>query len=224
MRLQWWRDALERLRAGGDIAHGVAGPLGQAIARHRLPSQAFERLIDARETDLDRTPPMDMAALLAYAEATSAPLLELAARIAVSGETLTDDAVRAARLVGTAWALTGLLRAVPFHARQRRLYLPADLLAAANVRSARLFDLKPEPGFTEVTRAIAREAEQLLSEARPLLRRLPRGIRAPFLLAPLAKIHLTDLRRDGWDSFALEGRQHPLMIARLAARAATGWY
>jgi len=46
---------------------------------------------------------------------------------------------------GSAWALTGLLRAVPFHARQRRLYLPADRLEEAGVRVGRLFDLKLKP-------------------------------------------------------------------------------
>ena len=68
MRLQWWRDVLERLYTGGDVAHEVARPLGAAIRECGLPEAAFHRLIEAREFDLERQPPPDLAAMLRYAE------------------------------------------------------------------------------------------------------------------------------------------------------------
>ncbi len=222
MRLQWWRDAVDRLYAGGDIAHGVVRPLRQAIVRHDLPRSGFEHLIDAREADLDQSPPPNMQALLAYAEATAASLLDMAAHIAMKDPP--PAATEAAKLVGTAWALIGLLRAVPFHARRRRLHLPADRLAAANIRVARLFDLKPEPGLHDIVREIAGQAAQLLRRAAPALRQVPRNGRSPFLLAALGRIYLSDLRRAGWDPFALERRHHPFLVARLAANALSGWY
>jgi NADH dehydrogenase [ubiquinone] 1 alpha subcomplex assembly factor 6 len=225
MRLQWWRDVLERLYAGGDVAHEVARPLGAAIRECGLPEAAFDRLIEAREFDLERQPPPDLAAMLRYAEGTNAPLLELALKIVAPPAAEGSAASDSARLAGTAWGVTGLLRAVPFHARQRRLYLPADRLSAANVRIDRLFDLKPDPGLGPVVRDIAEAAADLLWQARRAFKAVPRRARSPLLVTSMAHVYLHDLRRAAWDPFALhQGRGHPLMAARLGWNAATGRY
>ncbi len=223
MRLQWWRDALDRLGGGGDIAHEVARPLARAIRGHGLSRALFDRLIAAREIDLDRAPPADMPAMLDYAEATGAPLLELALRIAAPSGVDMTGIPRAARLIGTAWALTGLLRAVPFHARQRRVYLPADRLAAAGVGLGALFDGRPGPGLAEMVHGIAEDAAALLLEARRNWGGVPPRSRSPLLLAVLANVYLADLRRAGWDPFVLEQRPgHPLMTLRLAFHRLAG--
>jgi len=220
MRLQWWRDTLDRLYEGESVAHAVAAPLGEAIAGGRLDRACFDRLLDVREFDLDRAPPSDMAALEAYAEGTGAPLAMLALQAAGDGAP-----PGAARLVGTAWALTGLLRAVPFHARQHRLYLPKDRLDSAGVRTSRLFDLKPGPELADIVRGVGACALAMLDQAKPSIRALPREARSPLLLAPLARLHLRDLARAGWNPFLLETRPpRPLVVLSLAARHALGLY
>jgi NADH dehydrogenase [ubiquinone] 1 alpha subcomplex assembly factor 6 len=216
IRLQWWRDTLDRLYAGEIVAHGVARPLGAAIASCRLERAAFDRLIDAREFDLDRAPPADFAAFHDYAEGTGAPLLELALR--VSGAEVTV-ARSVARQAGTGWALTGLLRAVPFHARQRRVYLPADRLEENAVAVARLFDLKPDPGLPAVIRGIGEHARRHFLSARKAVQGLPRQARSPALLTELGLLYLADLERAGWNPFTLEtlpGRR--FAVANLAWR------
>lgn len=218
MRLQWWRDALDRLYGGESIAHEVARPLGEAIRERRLDRGAFDRLIDAREADLDDRAPPDLAALEAYAAATAAPLLELAIQ-ATGG---IDVGHEASHAVGTAWALTGLIRALPFHLRQRRLYLPQDRLDAAGVRVGRLFDLKPDPGLSEVVRGVGGRALAYLDDGRRRLRSVPRPHRSPLLLGELARLYLADLRKVGWNPFAPEiGRGRPLAPAHLALRRLT---
>lgn len=216
MRLQWWRDALDRLYAGETIAHEVARPLGEAVRAAGLERSLFDRLIDAREADLDDTPPRDQAALEAYAEATASPLIELA--IGLSG-TKTEAATEAAKAIGAAWALTGLLRAVPFHARQHRLFLPADRLEAAGVRVGKLFDLKPDPGLAEVARSIGERAWVRLDEAGAWVHAVPRVGRWPLLLGVLARLYLKDLRSAGWNPFEPRlARGRPLAIGHLAAQ------
>jgi NADH dehydrogenase [ubiquinone] 1 alpha subcomplex assembly factor 6 len=213
MRLQWWRDTLDRLYAGATVAHEVARPLQTAIKAGGIARSAFDPLLDAREFDLEKSPPADLAALLAYAEGTGAPVLAIALQIA-GGRT---DTAEIARSAGRGWALTGLLRAVPFHARQHRLYLPADRLAEAGVRVSRLFDLKPEPGFCDVIRIVGEQARADFAAARKLVGRLPRAGRPPALLIELGFMYLRDLERAGWDPVALE-RKPPrrLAAARLA--------
>jgi NADH dehydrogenase [ubiquinone] 1 alpha subcomplex assembly factor 6 len=216
MRLQWWRDTLDRRYAGQTIKHEVARPLGEAIVAAAVPRAAFDPLIDAREFDLDMTPPDDLTALLNYAEGTAAPVLGIALQIAGCG----SEAAEVARLAGTAWALTGLLRAVPFHARQHRLYLPSDMLADAGVRTSRLFNLKPEPGLAGIVRTIGERARANFGAARKLVRKLPVAGRSPALLIELGQLYLSDLQRSGWDPIALEKRPpRRLTAARLALAA-----
>ncbi len=103
MRLQWWRDALDEVASGRERRHAVLQPLAAAIRKHDLPGDCFRRLLDAREMDLDASPPADLSA---YARETGGALAALAGRI-VSGRAGGED-------VGTAWALIGWLRAAAF--------------------------------------------------------------------------------------------------------------
>src|SRR5215471_3773052 len=71
MRLQWWRDSIAEIYAGGERRHQVVQPLASAIRRHALDRTLFDRLIDTREADLSETPPADLPSLLAYVDATA---------------------------------------------------------------------------------------------------------------------------------------------------------
>lgn len=210
IRLQWWREALDSLFSGAPPRHEALEPLVQAAAGGRLSPAHFTRLIDAREADLDPAPPANLGALEDYAEATSATLLWLALEIL---DASTETAMRATRHVGIAWALTGLLRAVPFHARQKRLYLPRDLTEAAGLSPRDLFELRPTPSLQRVAERIAGRAVQHLHEARVLRARLPRAALPALLPATLADHALSVLRGAGYDPF------HPAVQARSPGRA-----
>lgn len=56
MRLQFWRDGIEAVYEDGPVPrHGVMDPLTEAARGLRLSRALFDRLIDAREADLDDT-------------------------------------------------------------------------------------------------------------------------------------------------------------------------
>lgn len=201
IRLQWWRDVLDRIYAGAPAQrHEVIEPLAAAIRAHDLSRDHFERLIEARERDLEEAPPESLAALEAYAEASSAPLVLLA--LESLGEM--GEAARAAgRGVGTAYALTGLLRAVPFHARARRLYLPRDLCAEAGLEIERgLFELRPSPALARVVERVAERARHHLQAARALRASVPRAALPALLPSVLVSADLARLARAGYDPFA----------------------
>jgi phytoene synthase len=222
MRLQWWRDSIEGIYAGSVRRHAIVEPLAHAIARHNLPRATLDRLIDARETDMTDEPPADLSALVAYAEATASTLIELALAIVGKG-----DAARAgpaARPVGIAWSLIGLLRAAPFHARGHRLYLPRALLDQAGVAPQQLFDLQPPPALAGVVAVVAGEAARQLAEGREAARGLPRRLLPALLPAVLADLYLQRLRAASYDPFdphvqeAPPGRIWRLAYAMLRAR------
>jgi phytoene synthase len=223
IRLQWWRDCLGEIHAGSAVRrHQVAQPLTQAIRARGLPRAPFDRLIEGREADLDEAPPADLPALRRYAEATGGELSELALRICAADPA--PATLAGARDLGAAWALIGLVRAVPFHARARRVYLPQALLDEAGVRLGDLLELRPGPALAGVAARVCGEARALLAQARQTLPRPPRAALPALLPALLARRHLAALRAAGHDPFApsLQGSAPaspwPLFGAWLAGR------
>jgi len=216
IRLQWWREAIDEVYRGGPRAHAVVEPLARAVERRDLPRAPFDRLIDAREADLTGEPPPDLAALEAYAAATSAGLFTLA--LAALG-CPTDDGPNAelAHRLGLAWALTGLARAVPFHARRKRCYLPLEAMRAAGLDPADLFALRASPALNQVVETLGVRAAEHLETARGLRPKLPPTARPLLLFAPLAAEHLHRLRRVGFNPFDPEVQaERPGAVWRLA--------
>jgi phytoene synthase len=202
IRLQWWRDCIAEIYAGTVRRHQVAQPLAAAVARHGLPRESFDRLIDAREADMDVAPTANLAALGAYAESTGGVLLELAARMVAGDPVIAAPVQSAVRNLGAAWALIGLMRAVPFHARAKRVYLPQSLLAEAGVAVEDLLGLRPGPGLAAVVERICSEAERLIQQAETALPKPPRAAFPVFLMAVLARRHLGFLKASSFDVFA----------------------
>jgi NADH dehydrogenase [ubiquinone] 1 alpha subcomplex assembly factor 6 len=222
MRLQWWRDTLSEIDAGRPPAHEVVGPLAAAIAEHGLDRGLLDRLVDARERDMEPEPPADLAALLEYARGTSSTLTELA--LEILGRP--GPAVReAGRALGIAWALTGLLRAVPFHAARRRLYLPASLMAETGLTPGQLFDRGSSPALRRVVHRLAEEAARWLDEARRGRSAVGHRFQPALLPAALARGHLRRLAAAGDDPFdARVQRPPPGRVWGLAARRIIGGY
>lgn len=123
VRLQWWREAIMGL-AGEARAHPTAAALLEVIDRYALSRPRLMDLLDAREFDLLEEPMRTLADLESYAERTSSALIELAVQI-LGGSAVHPSCIRPA---GIAYAITGLLRALPLHAARRQLYVPLDLL------------------------------------------------------------------------------------------------
>ncbi len=223
MRLQFWRDGIAAVYEGGPVPrHAIMEPLAAAVAAHGLTRVHFDRLIDAREADLEDAPPADLDALLGYAEATAVPLARLAL------ETLgvrDEEAGQAGRHVAIAHALAGILRAVPFHARQHRQLLPADRMAAHGARPGDLFELRSTPELRPVVGEVAVVAREHLAQARALRRAVPRAARPALLPAVLAEVHLGVIARAGNDPFAPRVLMpNPFRQAKLAWAAARGRY
>jgi NADH dehydrogenase [ubiquinone] 1 alpha subcomplex assembly factor 6 len=220
IRLQWWREAVEGVYQDKVREHPVVEGLSEAVRRFGLAQAQFETLLDARADDLDDTPPADLAALEAYASATSGTLSVMAMTVLGFAE---GTPLRAAHLVGTAWALIGLMRAVGFHAQAQRLYLPDDLLHGHSVDRRALFDLNPSPALNQVVRDVTRRAADLLAEARSLKGDVPRAARCGLLLATLADRHLRDMMRADYDPFALPATA-PAQPLRLTLQSLLGRY
>jgi NADH dehydrogenase [ubiquinone] 1 alpha subcomplex assembly factor 6 len=197
IRLQWWHDTLAALRAGKAVDHPVARALGPVMARFALEGDLFGRLLTAREEDWSSQPPPDMAALAHYAEATSATLMSLAARV-VAGDA--PPAPQVIRDAGIASALIGLLRALPFRSALGRVDLPADWLAAEGLTATDIAEHRNQAATRRVIARVAAAAEGHLAAAR----QGPAAARAalPALFpATLAGLYLRRLKAVGFNPY-----------------------
>ena len=222
IRLQWWRDAVAEIYGGRPRRHEVIQPLAEAVGRCGLTRSHLDRVIDGREADLTDTAPPTLDALIAYTEDTYVPLVHAALEILGVRD---GPAHRAARPAGVAAALTGLLRAVPFHARMRLVRLPTEVVEAVAVELGALFERKPHAGLAKAVERLAGVARDHLRQARSLARGVPRAALPALLPATLAGMHLTTLARARYDVFDPRVQMgHPWRQARLALRALVGRY
>ncbi len=218
IRLQWWRESVDAIYRDLPLRqHEVVEPLAAAIRRHDLTRYHFDRLIDAREADLADEPPASLAALERYAEDTAGRLVRLALEILGVRD---DGAGEAGRHIGIAWALTGLIRALPVQARLRRVSLPADLIAQTGLDTARFLELKPSPALSQIVERLAERAREHLAAARADRAAVARGAIPALLTARLADFHLRRLARAGYDPLAPDlARPDTLAGWRLALAA-----
>jgi hypothetical protein len=164
IRLQWWRETLEQVHAGGapragDVAAGVA----DAIRIAGLPHAPFGRMLDARATEIEGAAWTDAASLRAYLADTGGALAELSCA-ALGAPT------PAAAPAGFAFAAAAWLRAVPALAAQgarQPLEGAAALAAEGLARLAEARALRPPAAAAPALRAGWRAEAALRQAARP---------------------------------------------------------
>ena len=209
IRLEWWREAAEGARDGQPRAHDVARGLAELFARSAMPLELFEALVAAREQDAAGERFADLAALEAYADATSGGLMRIAARVLGAGDTLDEQA----RALGTAYALAGLCRALPFHAMRGKLSMPLDLVRAEGLAPEDIFAGRGRDAVKRMIAVIAARAREHLAAAH-VLPKAKRGLPA-LLPAATTRGYLKLLTRPDFDPFVTLG-ETPLPRRQLA--------
>jgi phytoene synthase len=193
IRLQWWRDALDRASAGEATGHPVADAVGSAARHYALSGESLSGLIDARHFDVSVKIMPDSAALDDYLGKTSGALFRLAAEVAPPHRTgLIEPAVRAS---GIAYGLTGLMRALPVHAARGRVDLPADMLRRHGSSPEDIIAGQTSKGLTDVLAELRETARVALKSAQTHVAALPPPARMTFRPLALVEPYLSALRR-----------------------------
>lgn len=127
IRLQWWIDVLAGEGRGSVAGHPVAAALIDTADRYALPRERLAAMAEARRFDLYDDPMPSLNDLEGYAGETASLLLQAFAQVLCDG----DDprSADAAGHGGVAYAMAGLMRALPITARRGQVFLPGDLLA-----------------------------------------------------------------------------------------------
>lgn len=213
IRLQWWRDVLLEVQGGHVREH----PVVDAIANHLTAPDVLkllEEIIAARALDLYDDGPTDFDALKAYAHSVGGALSEAALRISLQAD-IDQAVIDATRSCGRAWAMLGLVRAIPFHWASNRNFIPGDAgkQSLAMQDADEMFRLA-EPSIMEMVR-FAEEETTIVDQ---VAKKVPADARHVFLLNVLTKLHLKNLKAVGGNPFkALE----PSSFRRLSAMTMT---
>jgi phytoene synthase len=201
MKLQWWRDVVDGIYAGRGAPQGnpVTQALALAIAGRKLPRADLDSLLSARERDLesdDQGFTHDAVGdLEEYAEGSSGRLLALVLRVLEA----TDEAsTTAARHVGIAHGLAGILRAVLFDARDQRIHLPRSLMSAAGLGGVQdLQSGRHAESIAKVVKELSAIANAHVTKARA--QKVPPAAVPALLLGPIAVRYLNILARANYD-------------------------
>ncbi len=200
MKIEWWKNVIAAIYDGGDVPSGnpVVEELCRVIGARKLSRQNFDALLDARAEDMAEEGPQDVLALEVYAEGTSSRLIQLSLEVlgVRDAETMT-----AARHVGVAWALAGIIRAVLFHARANKLTLPNDLMQKYDLSGQDPFRKKNTDKLASVVADIAQVARQHLEKARSYNHKIDRRGLSPLLVGALADQYLKGCADRKYDVF-----------------------
>jgi 15-cis-phytoene synthase len=216
IRLQWWTDILRGDRGGEASANPVASALLATVERHHVASDSLIDLIDGHRFDLYDEPMATVSDLETYARRTSSLLFALAAQI-LSG----DELRAAAEPAGTAYAIAGLLCALPLHAARRQLYVPAEILRRHQVQAEDFFAGRTTAGLNAAVAELRDLARQHLAAASWHIGKLPSAALPAFLPVALVQPLLSRLGRS--DAFAppqLSPWQRQWLIWRAARKPA----
>ena len=193
--------SVDRDEARGDIdAHPVAAAIRDVVVRYRLPPKALADLIDARTFDLYDEPMADVAYLERYAMHTSSVLVELAARILRDGRD--PDIGPLAGHAGLAYAISGLLRALPVHSARGQIYLPADLMQRYGAQTPDILAGRATSEIRAVLAELRLRARHHLGAMRPLLAAAAPEVLPALLPVALVKPAIDRMERRGYAPFA----------------------
>lgn len=221
VRLQWWRDFLTGTEHGAASANPVAAALAETIKRYNLPVAALIALIDARVFDLYDDPMPTLLDLEGYAGETSSALMQLGSIVLAGGtEPGTCDTAGHA---GVAYGLTGLMRALPWHAARRQCYMPADVLDRHGVDRETMFRGEMTPELGAALAEMRAHAQHHLERTRDLVSCVRPEVASAFLPVCLVEPFLKVMARKGFNPFRdraeLSQLRRQWIIWRAARRA-----
>ena len=196
IKLQWWREAIEKVTSGQATGQPVADAFGEMVRRRALAPERIAALIDARAFDMAPRIMPDVASLEAYLRDTAGTLFALSASILGVQDGVVEPPARAA---GLAYGLTGLIRALPVHAASGRLYLPADALRRHGTSPEQVLAGKTSQGLHEALAELRATARETLEEAERHVEKLDAPARTAFLPLALVKPYLAALEMSGRD-------------------------
>ncbi len=199
IRLQWWRDEIAKIYAGGDGGQiPILSTMAPVIHAQAVPQELFETLIYAREFDLEDVAPASVEGLRHYADFTTTPLNKIALRIV--GEEATDAEIQA---VSSNFGLIEVVRSVPLMLAEGRCYLPEDLLVKKNLTPKKIMDFNHKAEIIDVIKTLIKGIEPCRKPDSRFLK----------ISQTMMHSYLNKLSKNDFDVFSAESQIPPSFLA-----------
>jgi len=198
MRLQFWKDAIDQIFQGQPPHKPAAMEIAGACKYFNLSKQWIDRVVKARASQLTKTSYTSVQDAEDFAEQINASLYYLLLECLNVKSVHTDHV---ASHLGKAQGLVTLVRSVPFHASQRSVMLPLDLLAKHKVSQEDIIRGKESQSVKDVIFDIASVAHQHLEKARSLKDSIPKNVYPLFLNASVCDFYLKTLQKVDFNVF-----------------------
>ncbi|MCA0401070.1 MAG: squalene/phytoene synthase family protein [Proteobacteria bacterium] len=218
IRHQWWREALSCKCEDASCESPIAAALNETMRRFHLPPEPLMALIEARGFDLYDDPMPTWLDLEGYCGETSSTLIRLATIILADGED--PGSADTCGHAGVAYALTGLLRAFPIHARRQQCYVPHEVLIACGVSHEAIYEGRDSEGLRAALGAMRQRAREHLEAARAGLCTASPLIRPAFLPVCLCAHYLDAMDRPDYRPFETVIDLSPLRKLWILGRSA----
>jgi len=223
IRLQWWREALERIADGGTAETPHLAAIGEAVARYRLPIAPLAALIDAHRGDLYADPPATMIDLDGFFGETESALFQLACLVLgekAGGEQIGAATAEAAGHAGIAYGLAQRLAVLARDIARGRCIVPADMLAAHGLSAEAMFSAPAPPVAANAVAELADKAENHMEMALAATGGLPSHVKPAFLPLAVVPPMISRLRAAGPSILAAPVAVSDLkVLARMTAAA-----
>ena len=193
IRLAWWREALEEIAAGGPPRqHPLVAALAAVHAAYPDSWPLLLRMIEARAADLDSGSLAEEAQWLGYLDGTAGALHRAWAVILDAAQAARHEEAIARE--ARAFAMVGLVRAIPYFHAQGFMRFPEARLDAAGLQ-----DLRPGAPLPALVLPMLAEAEAQLRTPQEW----PRSLRPLRALSCAARYYVRAMRQVNGDPYEL---------------------
>ncbi|MCZ8186138.1 MAG: phytoene/squalene synthase family protein [Beijerinckiaceae bacterium] len=218
LRHQWWREALSCKGEEAGRQNPVALAILDTLRRYALPPEPLLALIEARSFDLYDDPMPTWQDLEGYCGETSSALVRLATLILAGGEE--PGSADLCGYAGVSYAMTGLLRAFPIHARRRQCFLPHEMLISCGVSLEEIAEGKDSDNLRAALHEVRQRARGHFETLRSRIGEIDARIRPAFLACCLVPAYLGKMERADYRPFETLVDLNPLRKWWIVGRSA----
>ncbi|GAB6030433.1 NADH dehydrogenase (ubiquinone) complex I, assembly factor 6 [Chamberlinius hualienensis] len=170
MRIQFWKNALERIYKDQPPEQPVALELARVVSSLELSKHWFKRLIDCRSARLIDQPFNSLQELESYSENSVSSIYYLLLEVLGVKNIHADHA---ASHIGKAQGVTNFIRAIPYHLKNGKVLIPNDIMIKHNLSHEQILRGSGGQLLENMVFDIASVAHQHVKMARSLKKNVP---------------------------------------------------
>lgn len=199
MRIQYWKDSLNRIYENQAPHSPVALELQKAVHTHRLTKRWLQRIIDARYDRMSNDVQFQSVAEVDnFVESTNSSLNYL---ILEALDVRNVHADHAASHVGKAQGFVTLIRAIHYHVLRNNVYLPRDVMIKHHVSQEEVIRHCRQQKSKDLIYELASVAHSHLIKANSCAKDIPAAAKIALLPAVATRAYLKALQQVHFDAF-----------------------